>query len=553
MIRGAEQAFKFTTSFDFKDICNIVAVWSQPHNEGTTLAPMPIEKYYNRQITNIDEWGDADKDEKKTYCVGTKYYRYDSSTGEFVASNTKPTESDISGGEVTTWPLSDDCEISKVYKCDKSYYQYDPSTQKWNITQGAPSIELQSLDKVGVTNIPSSADKKRACVYNQRYYRYVGGVKGWETSTDEILPIEEIGYWDSSKENDLDTNKTYCALETYYKYADGSWKSYGRPAEVRVLNSDCDKSSVYMMKELYYQYNVVTDQFEKTGVREVYYQYNTTKERWEECECPCIDAEEIDLWVDTDEHDANKTYVCKNVYYRYNAGLGTPAWEASNNMLIPVIEIDEWVEDGTVYYDTSKIYMCRARYYQYNIEDEEWVEVEKVVHPRIINLDYWTEQTDLRAIYCCGPTYFQYDSSSADWISSTSANMQVIRIDYPSEATDQSKIYECSPIYYAYKGDTWEAYKSMADAARNDCFAPVDGDPKSFIAMLSAEETMRFHEKYKGRVQATVYCDTVNRTDKSKVEYFTVYPTMTEEVFSNIAPGDKEIVRILDAGEIMKQ
>jgi hypothetical protein len=98
-------------------------------------------------------------------------------------------------------------------------------------------------------------------------------------------------------------------------------------------------------------------------------------------------------------------------------------------------------------------------------------------------------------------------------------------------------------------------YYSINDAGsiRNDGFSPVDGDSKSFISMLSAEETMRFSDKYKGCVQATVYCDKVNRTDKSKIEYFTVYPTMTDEVFSNIPSGSGEITHVLDAGEIIAE
>lgn len=558
MIRGAEQAFKFTTSFDFNDICNIVAVWSQQYNNGTTLAPMPITKYYNRKVENIDTWDASGKDTTKTYYVGTTYYRYDSASGKFISSNIQPTESDISGGAITTWPLSATCERSKAYKCDASYYQYDPSEQQWNITTNAPSTDLISMSTVGVTNIPSDADKKRIYAYNQRYYQHNG--TEWVES-NSILPIEEIDYWDDTTLVEYDISKTYCALETYYKYIDGTWHTYGsdcvKATEVYAWNdndmSSYDKSKIYMLKELYYQYNAEIDQFEKTAVREIYYQYNTTESKWEQCDATDIVAEEVDLWVDTDEHDTNKTYVCKNVYYRYNTQ--TNAWDGSNNMLVPVVEIDEWVSDGSVYYDPNKIYMCHARYYQYNIEDDVWEEKDEVKQPQIVNLEYWTDPTnrDKYQIYLCGPTYYQYDSANAQWLTSATFNIQLTQIDYPYEATDESKIYECSPIYYVYKGDTWEEYKNIADASRNDGFSPVDGDPKSFVAMLSAEETMRFNEQYKGRVQVTVYCDTVNRTDKSKVEYFTVYPTMTDEIFSDIVPSDTEVVHILDAGEIIQE
>lgn len=95
-------------------------------------------------------------------------------------------------------------------------------------------------------------------------------------------------------------------------------------------------------------------------------------------------------------------------------------------------------------------------------------------------------------------------------------------------------------------------YYSRGDI--NEGFSQVDGDPKSFVSMLSAEETMRFSEKYKGNVQVTVYCDVLNRTDKSKIEYFTVYPTMSDEIFSDIPSGNTDgLMRELDAGRIIEK
>lgn len=514
MIRGIEQAFKFTTPVDFEDINRIEVVFSQPHN---TNDLMPIVKYYDKQLEEIDSWNEDGKSEDKTYCVGTKYYWGGSS------SATPPGEADIlSEVEITTYPLDNSYSISKAYKCEKSYYRYNPTSSDWDISESVPETSLSEKAEVGLPD--SNADKQRAYVYKQSYHRYNGSE--WETSTTEILPIEEINYWDSSKESSLDKDKTYCALETYYKYVGGSWKSYGRPEKVCVLNKDCDQSKVYMMEELDYQYNVETDQFEKTGVREVYYQYNTTTKQWEECECPCLDAVEIDLWIDTDTHDTSKIYVCRNVYYRYNAGLTTPAWEASNDMLVPVIEIDEWVEDDSVYYDTSKIYMCPTRYYQYNIDDGAWKEVENVIQPQIVKLDYWTDadQRDKNNIYLCGPTYYQYSSEDERWVSSATLSMQFVQIEYSSEATDSSKIYECSPTYYAYKDGVWEDYKNVTDAVRNDGFAPVEGDHKSFVTKLTADETTRFHTKYKGRVQAII------NNVSHPIEYFSVYPTLIDEI-----------------------
>ena len=530
MIRGVKQPFKFTTPINFTDINHIEVIFSQPHNQGNPpTAPMPIVKYYDKQLEKVDEWDETDKVQTQTYQVDTKYYWYDSAQSAFVSDNTPPAEEDISGGAIQSYPLGDTCSVSKVYKCDTAYYQYNPSTTKWDITSEEPNADLQPLSKIGVMNIPSNTDTKRACIYNQRYYRYNG--TEWITSTDEILPIVEINYWDLDKEeiieNDAyyyDRDKTYCALETYYKYDGNEWKSYGRPQEVRVLNDDCDKSKIWMMKELYYQYNVETDKFEKTGVREVYYKYNTTSMQWEECECPCIGAEEIDLWVGAETHDVNKTYVCKKAYYRYNAGLDTPAWESSNNMLVPVVEIDEWRTSD--YHDTSKIYMCPTRYYQYNIEEEAWEEKDSVNKPQIVNLDYWSNpiDRDKNHIYLCQPTYFRYNSDKAEWMSASSFSVQFTKIDDPSEATDQSKVYECSPTYYAYRGGEWEIYKNVSEAVLNDGFNPVVGDPKSFLIELNAEETMRFVDKYKGRVQA--FIDDIPH----KMEYFSVYPSLIDEL-----------------------
>lgn len=652
MIRGAEQPFKFTTSFDFNHICNIEAVFSQPYNDGSTSAPMPITKYYHRHVTEVESWDTVDKDTEKTYCVGKKYYRYDSNSRSFIASNTQPTESDILGGVVTTWPLSENCEKSKVYKCDESYYQYDPDDNVWQITSSAPNTDFIPLSNRGINNIPIEADKKKIYVYNRRYYLHDGN--NWISVDDSTLPIEEIDYWGQEQsyipsidllynigqcegaalilqdgpngefvEETIETpltlfvvdalpdigipstneyfylylcvsdrkyyiadeygnffdsvltyeevpiitskedyrggfggsfmptlfldlyslNKIYYALETYYKYIDGEWRTFGRdcvyPTEVFAWNSEdtsaYDKSKIYMIKELYYQYNVETKQLEKTGVREVYYRYNAIDDYWEECEEPNIDVEEIELWSDSDTHDVSKTYVCKHIYYYYNKN--DKVWEASKNMLIPIIEINEWIDSD--YHDPSKFYMCPARYYKYNIEKEAWEEVDEASRPKIVNLDYWKDPIglDRSQIYLCGPTYFQYASDSNKWASSASFNMQLTQIDLLDEATDQSKIYECSPIYYAYRGGDWESYKNVADAVRNDGFAPVDGDSKSFVTVLSAEETMRFNDKYKGCVQVTVYDDNINRHEKNLIEYFTVYPTLTSNILSNVTPS----------------
>ena len=560
MIRGAGQPFKFTTPFDFKDICNIEAVFSQPYNEGTVDGiTMPIRKYYNKQVVTVGSWDATGKDPTKTYYVDTKYYRYDSSNG-WVSSDTMPTETNITSGAITVYPLSDDTPINEAYKCGEAYYQYNPNTQEWDITTSAPSTDAIAITNPGVDNVPSDAYKNRIYVFNQCYYQHNGA--SWDKS-DKIYPIVELDYWNNDDDQPYDTSKTYCAEETYYKYIDGEWCTYGKECmqctEVVGWNPDeveYDKAKIYMLKELYYQYNATTNQFENTGVREVYYKYNVEDDEWEECEAPDAHLEEIDLWIDEeeDDKDVKKTYVCKNVYYRYDADEEVQAWIPSNNMLIPVVEISEWKTDGSVYYDPSKIYTITTKYYQYNIEEDEWEEKTEAVQPKIVKLDYWTEpgDRDKNQIYLCGQTYYQYDSANTKWQSSPTFNMQLEQTDYPPTATsDQSKVYECSPIYYAHDGSTWVPYKKAVDAVRNDGFTPVDGDPKSFVTVLTGAETMRFSDKYKGRVQVTVLSDNTSIPAKSLIVYFPVYPTMSEEIFDNIPSSDTEAIRVLDAGEII--
>ena len=568
MIKGAPQAFKFTTSYNFDDLNNIIAEFSQPHNTSANLAaPMPIRKYYNKKFEPVTgEWSTTDKDNKKVYKIDAKYGRYDSSaeSPNFVWSATLPTESNLLGTNPSSVPtVNSDGDISKIYKYNKSYYQYNPNTQKWDITESAPSTDLIELSQVGVNNIPNETNKKQACVYKDHYYRYNG--TAWESSSDAILPIQEVDYWDNDSDKPYDTQKTYCAEETYYKYINGAWRTYGRdcvyPIEVCAWNSDdtseYDISKIYMLKELYYTYNPTTDKFEKTAVREVYYKYNITEGKWEECAKPDIQVEEIALWVNEDAensvYDVNKTYVCKHVYYNYNAS--TKTWDGSNNMLIPVVVINSWVDAD--YHDSSKVYMCPERFYQYNIEEEAWEEVNEVKQPQTIELDYWTDPTDRDKsnIYLCGPTYFQYDSTEEKWVSSTSYEMKLTKIDNVSEAIDRSKIYECTPTYYKYNtiDNEWVSCKNMTDAFRNDGFQPVDGDPKSFLMVLNADETMRFTDKYKGRAQVTVYSDTSGLPESSKIEYFMVYPTLITETFGVTATSDTEVLRVLDAGDIIEE
>lgn len=529
MIRGVKQPFKFTTSKNFADIDHIEVIFSQHNNSGSTDAPLPIMKYYDGKATKVTSWSEDDKEQDQTYYVDTTYYRYDSKQQSFVSSEQCPVEDDISGGAIAIYPVDKNSNIheSLMYKCDASYYQYDPDTTSWIITDSKPSEEYTIISAAGVDNIPSTADKKRVCVYNGHYYRYNG--VDWESSESDMLPIITVPYWDLSKINNINENgafyyerdKAYCAEETYYKCIDGIWTTYGRPEEVTSLNStNCDISKIYMMKEWRYQHNIETNQFEQIEYHEVYYKYDTDNEKWIECDYPFAGAEEIDLWVEADA-DTNKIYVCKHVYYRYNAGLDDPTWEATRSVLIPVIQIERWLDDA--YHDTSKVYMCQTKYYQYSIENGKWEEVETPRQHHTVTLDYWTDNSDRdkNNIYFCGTTYFQYDSSVQKWISSGSFKLPLVQIDQLSEMQDQSKIYECSPTYYAYKDGKWIAYKNMVEAVRNDGIVMVNGDPRSFVVELTSEETLRFNARHKGCVQAIV--DDMSHP----IQYFSIYPSLT--------------------------
>lgn len=79
MIRGTTAQFKFNMPYEFDDLCIIEVTFWQPNNEGTTTAPMPIVKLYNRDIVVVDvaslPSGD-DIDGSKIYRMGEKYYRW---------------------------------------------------------------------------------------------------------------------------------------------------------------------------------------------------------------------------------------------------------------------------------------------------------------------------------------------------------------------------------------------------------------------------------------------------------------------------------------------
>lgn len=564
MIRGVQQAFKFTTRFDFDDISNIVAVFSQTNNLGMDEhIPLPITKYYNKSITRVDEFDENTADKKKVYRVDTKYYRYnpDANPAQFISSGTQPTELDLLGGAIAIYPVENNANIhiSKTYKCEKSYYQYDPDEQEWIITLEKPSFEPTVISQPDI-NILGSVDKKRACVYEQKYYQYDG--TSWVPS-DVIRPIKEEDYWDlgrtGTNEGDYSRSETYCARETYYKYVDGSWRSYGcnciEPIVVYAWNDTVEASAktseIYVLKEFFYEYNETTDKFEKTAKQEVYYKYLDGS--WEEFkDRPNIDVEYVGLWSEVVEPDTNKVYVCKNVYYRYDEDNG---WVDSDKMQFSVIEIDKF--DDTVYaYDESKIYLCPTRYYQYSITDGEWKEIEEIKEPKIENLSYWTElnDRDKNKVYLCGPTYYQYNSEKAEWQSSSKFNMQIVQIDGTdgNKMVDESKVYKCCPLYYIYKNNAWVEYNKSADIAdHNDGFTPVDEDRKSFVVILSGAETNTFSDIYKGRVQVHVYSDKHNSEDKSKLEYFTVYPSTTDEIFSYTPSANIGKMLVFDAGEIV--
>jgi hypothetical protein len=537
MIRGVRQPFKFTTSKNFADIDHIEVTFAQHNNNGSTSAPLPITKYYDGKATKVDNWSEDGKQQDKTYYVDTTYYRYDHTQKTFVPSAQCPTESDLFGGIIEIYPIPDNDETEDtteeetetknviykncVYVSNESYYQYDPDTKNWIITTANPNDAYMAFSDVGVENIPADADKKKVYVHNRHYYRYDG--EKWNSSDSEILPIVTIPYWELSKINSknedktfyYDRNKTYYAAETYYKYVDGAWTTYGRPKEVSSLNDEnCDKSQIYMLKEVHYQHNIETNQFEQADLREVYYKYSNDDNKWVECDNPCAKATEIALWPPV-RANQSEIYVCKNIYYTYNV-----EWKSSTSVLVPVIQIERWREEA--YHDPSKVYMCPTKYYQYSIDDAQWKEFSEFPQRNVEILTYWSDQTNRNQnnIYFCGKTYFQYDSSEQMWKSSASFEVPLVRItQFPSEP-DQSKVYECSPIYYSYTDGKWQSYTNIIDAVRNDGFAMVAGDSKSFVVELTSEETLRFNARHKGCVQAIV--DDMSHP----IQYFSIYPSL---------------------------
>ena len=698
MIKGSTQGFKFTTPYDFNDINNIVAVFSQTNNVGTTSAPMPITKYYNKSVTELDRWDESAATQGTTYYVGTKYYRYGYES--WIPSDDQPTEEDIGVLLMNEYPFNY-AGRDKVYKCDKSYYQYDPDEEKWVLTTTEPSMNPTRILAPGIEKIEEYVDKKRPCVYKQQYYKcstefvnidvwdensaerdtiyYVKDTNeyyffdsGWHDTNDisaagdnfvvvetwsatgvdvnkvyyvkntetyhyykdetwkstkiideasnncvsvdsfddfyhnrdstkiyyikdnktfwfyvnkwipvdnpvtyglfdwsqadtiqEIHPIQTIEYWGKVGPTQ---GEVYCASETYYKCIDDVWYTYGSSVtdivDIYAWDDDViehlDKSKIYVLKEYSYGHNKETGDFEKVAAKEVYYKYCKKESGvwdWIEIDDPTslpkIEAVDAGVWLEDGDYDENTTYVCRDVYYSYNEKTGK--WEGSDTFVLSAIEVSQWDPKNTEY-DITKIYTSPTRYYQYSIEEGHWKEVDKIEQPKIEALDYWhdADKRDKNKIYLCGTTYFQYDSSKSEWVPSDKFKLQIVEgFSHQNSYPDESKIYKCDPTYYSYEDGAWKTYNKPVDVAKNDGFSPVNGEPKSFIVALTAEETMRFNDKYKGCVQVDVYCLNTNSEAKNKITYFPVYPTMIKDVF-NYGPSeiDGSIV-IFDAGKII--
>ena len=318
-----------------------------------------------------------------------------------------------------------------------------------------------------------------------------------------------------------------------------------------------DRTKVYVYKEILQQYNSNTNEWEPVSTRDVYYKYNLETEEWEETYEVDLKPTEIDLWDETKEedYDKNKIYVCRNIYYIYKDN----KWESTNQLLIPTITVDQWNATDTSEYDKTKTYVCETKYYKYNIENGEWYTSTSEVGFQTTKMDCWTKDVndlDKNTIYWCGPTYYSYDSVAETWVPSSSLNTATAEVEKWSDVStpDVSKIYVSKPIYYKYDPTTeaWIESINIKEAIRNDGIAPDATDPKSFIVSLNVVETMAFNEKYKGRIQTRVYCDTNNITFATKEELFYVYPINSTDIFGDIGQGGtNNIVQVLDAGEIV--
>lgn len=75
MIRGTTAQFKFHMPYAFNDLCIIEVTFWQPGKTGTTEAPFPITRVYNRQYIAVDDWTSEDADETKVYYYDGKYYK----------------------------------------------------------------------------------------------------------------------------------------------------------------------------------------------------------------------------------------------------------------------------------------------------------------------------------------------------------------------------------------------------------------------------------------------------------------------------------------------
>lgn len=132
---------------------------------------------------------------------------------------------------------------------------------------------------------------------------------------------------------------------------------------------------------------------------------------------------------------------------------------------------------------------------------------------------------------------------------------QLVTVDvWPlPETADDTKVYyykttDGEDKYYKKEGDEWIESETINTFTTNDGIAEDADDSKTILTSLTPEQTSRFSDKCKGRVQITAYCETRGIAFASKPESFMVYPNINGDIMGDISSN--EGVRVLDAGEL---
>lgn len=97
-----------------------------------------------------------------------------------------------------------------------------------------------------------------------------------------------------------------------------------------------------------------------------------------------------------------------------------------------------------------------------------------------------------------------------------------------------------------------KVYDMLSEPTRNDGFSVSDDNNMEVHTALTPYETMRFSEKEKGYAQIQVWYADRDITVASKLNKFSVYPVMNEDIVDVFEPSEQpeDDVYVFDAGKV---